>query len=458
VTDPQFGPPTAELRPWGRDLIRPAPLVAITVLVLNDHLLKGMASVPPVVTGKLSDIAGLFFFPIFLVALVEGALAVARRPPENPPGDGAPRGRARTIAAVLTAVVFSCFELIPTLAEAVSPWIITTPDPTDLLALPMVVLSWWWLRRQERRAGRRDSRSAAGRLALPAAPGRLWRLAGVITAAAASTATSLAPTAPLPPPPLWTVRGQPTGRAGCAEVSPWISKSGREGIGVTVRLRAMQDNCVVTLRSAAIVVDGTEYRAASLPAALTVGSGGPSHMYLAFVFDNLRAWKEQRNKGELVLGFADVGASRPGAITTLRYPMLQWQPPTPEWEVYLPPREWSCLRVELVMSGGEPGHLTATLRLQPTSEATWCRVTIGGARFYNADAMVDASELPVELTLRHDRVVTVELAFAFARPPARASSKVLVELDNEAGESTTIEWALTPAGASGGGASGKPTP
>jgi hypothetical protein len=44
-------------------------LIAIAVLVVNDHALK--AAWPGPVTGKLSDIAGLFFFPVLLVACVE---------------------------------------------------------------------------------------------------------------------------------------------------------------------------------------------------------------------------------------------------------------------------------------------------------------------------------------------------------------------------------------------------
>ena len=47
-------------------LIHPATLLCIGLLVLNDHLFKAVA--PSWSTGKLSDLAGLFFFPFLLAA------------------------------------------------------------------------------------------------------------------------------------------------------------------------------------------------------------------------------------------------------------------------------------------------------------------------------------------------------------------------------------------------------
>src|SRR5690606_8292496 len=47
----------------GDGLLHPAPLAAIGLLLLNDHWLK--AAFPGSITGKLSDFAGLAFFPLF---------------------------------------------------------------------------------------------------------------------------------------------------------------------------------------------------------------------------------------------------------------------------------------------------------------------------------------------------------------------------------------------------------
>src|SRR5690349_2000892 len=41
---------------------------ALFVLVLNDHVLKGSGLVPAVITGKLSDFAGLIVAPVLLCA------------------------------------------------------------------------------------------------------------------------------------------------------------------------------------------------------------------------------------------------------------------------------------------------------------------------------------------------------------------------------------------------------
>ena len=60
-------------------LLHTAPVTAIGLLVLNDHVLKAMAPGP--ITGVLSDLAGLAFFPLLLVAFVElFRLALGRAP------------------------------------------------------------------------------------------------------------------------------------------------------------------------------------------------------------------------------------------------------------------------------------------------------------------------------------------------------------------------------------------
>ena len=55
---------------------RGGPLAALVVLVVNDHWLKG-GLLPGAVTGKLSDFAGLLYFPLFVTAAARwlGALA-----------------------------------------------------------------------------------------------------------------------------------------------------------------------------------------------------------------------------------------------------------------------------------------------------------------------------------------------------------------------------------------------
>jgi hypothetical protein len=50
-------------------LLHPIAIASIVVLVVNDHVLKALA--PGFVTGKLSDVAGLVFFPLLIASLAE---------------------------------------------------------------------------------------------------------------------------------------------------------------------------------------------------------------------------------------------------------------------------------------------------------------------------------------------------------------------------------------------------
>lgn len=143
------------VRPTAGDgLVHPVVLVAVGLLILNDHFLK--AAWPGLVTGKLSDFAGLLFFPLLLQALWEIALAAAGRP-------STASQRVLVLSIAATAVVFSALQLVPLAADAYSQvlgqsqWAIgsllghaanepvpvqVSPDPTDLVALPVLMLTY----------------------------------------------------------------------------------------------------------------------------------------------------------------------------------------------------------------------------------------------------------------------------------------------------------------------------
>jgi hypothetical protein len=59
----------ASWSPLEYPLLHPVPLFALATLMINDHLLKQYY--PGWVTGKLSDIAGMVFFPLFLLAMID---------------------------------------------------------------------------------------------------------------------------------------------------------------------------------------------------------------------------------------------------------------------------------------------------------------------------------------------------------------------------------------------------
>lgn len=126
---------TAPTRPSlspARALTHPLWLAALALLVLNDHVLKGSGLLPGVLTGKLSDLAGLFLAPALLATLVR-----ARRP------------RAVLGAHLAVGLVFAAIKASAAAAHALEaamaltpfPWHVTV-DPTDLLALPMLWASW----------------------------------------------------------------------------------------------------------------------------------------------------------------------------------------------------------------------------------------------------------------------------------------------------------------------------
>ena len=163
---------------------RPLPLFAIGVLVINDHLLKGGGVVPAWLTGKLSDFAGLFFFPILLHAAL--ASLVQNRLPD----------RARALvpagAASATALVFTAMKVWPPFnGWLVAHWGSIVLDPTDLIALPMCAAAALWMHHTPRRPPRPPLAAPVTRIG--------WRdAAALVVAAAASMATS----APKHPPKL----------------------------------------------------------------------------------------------------------------------------------------------------------------------------------------------------------------------------------------------------------------
>jgi hypothetical protein len=117
-----------------RCLGHPASLMSIGLLLLNDHVLK--AASPSWLTGKLSDFAGLFFFP-FLLALVLGLILDGLRVPARATGK---------LAFGLTAIWFVLIKTAPwanALTEDLVSGLLGIParivlDPTDLIALSIL--------------------------------------------------------------------------------------------------------------------------------------------------------------------------------------------------------------------------------------------------------------------------------------------------------------------------------
>ncbi len=174
TSPPAVSPPRAlraDVVP-GDGLLHPIPLLALVVLVLNDHRWKH--AFHNGITGKLSDVAGMVFFPLLLQAAGEMVLAGAGRP-------WGPSRRALLVAVIATGVVFGlaktwvpATELVRTAAGLVRwPWQLAgaalrgvpapppghpalVRDPTDLLALPALGMAIVAARRRHPRSPGRD--------------------------------------------------------------------------------------------------------------------------------------------------------------------------------------------------------------------------------------------------------------------------------------------------------------
>lgn len=180
-------------------LCHPVTVAGVLLLLINDHLLK--PAFPGVVTGKLSDVAGLVMAPALVaVLLTRPAAALAARlraafpraerrartagrpseadrrsrafrfgrpdswsrqpgPWSRQPGPWSKRPGAKpelrwlrsdVTAVVLTGTLFTLVKTTEAGAETASQvWTFLAgpsrvlADPTDLLALPALVISWW---------------------------------------------------------------------------------------------------------------------------------------------------------------------------------------------------------------------------------------------------------------------------------------------------------------------------
>jgi hypothetical protein len=139
----------------GEPLLHPVALVSVGILLLNDHCLK--ARFPGAVTGKLSDIAGLIFFPLLLWSLVDITSRLVRN------RTGLTRWGLYACIAI-TALVFSAGKSTVIGAElcrwfwAAAQWpfraiaaeriislrkINFVQDPTDLYVLPTLLITAW---------------------------------------------------------------------------------------------------------------------------------------------------------------------------------------------------------------------------------------------------------------------------------------------------------------------------
>ena len=142
----------------GDGVLHPVVLLAIGLLIVNDHVLK--AAAPGWLTGKLSDVAGLVFAPIVLQAAWE--LVTGGR------GSWRPSATVLGAAIAITGIGFAAIKLLPAAADlygrtlgllqwpfhavaalvsgSALPGVLAAPvarDPTDLMALIGLAVAYW---------------------------------------------------------------------------------------------------------------------------------------------------------------------------------------------------------------------------------------------------------------------------------------------------------------------------
>ena len=135
-------------------LLSPPFLIALSLLAINDALLK--SRFPGFVSGKLSDIAGLFAFVVFISALIP---------------------RRRTAIGIVVAFAFTWWKS-PLSQPLIDAWnrlgtfaIGRTIDFTDLAALAIIPIALAWIVQREELARvepRRSMTLAIGALSLVA--------------------------------------------------------------------------------------------------------------------------------------------------------------------------------------------------------------------------------------------------------------------------------------------------
>lgn len=128
-------------------LVRPVAVVSLLTLIVNDHVFKQLR--PGLLSGKLSDVAGLVLLPLLIISIYELARAAVRRPW---------RVGERTIVAIAATVAigFTATKVSTVVAATygdILGWlrwplnghwsqVAISRDPTDLLCTPGAIVAW----------------------------------------------------------------------------------------------------------------------------------------------------------------------------------------------------------------------------------------------------------------------------------------------------------------------------
>jgi hypothetical protein len=145
--------------------------------------------------------------------------------------------------------------------------------------------------------------------------------------------------------PAWKITDATVRVTECAEIKAWVSRSGKSGVGVTVRITPRgTEACDVRVAEAALEIGGARIEAIDLPESSQAPPGAQHHLYIPFAFDNEASWNRGERTGMLILRF-DPGPELKVAIEHHRGPphhkLDRWErrrPPQPQPQLPPAPR------------------------------------------------------------------------------------------------------------------------
>lgn len=132
----------------GDEVLHFWPLFFVALLLVNDWIFKPFALLPGWATGKLSDIAGLYFFPLVLSSFFSLGLNLLSLNKAKRERHGRPTKTRLVICYVATCLVFSLIKINPfingvfeSLFEFSFGRSTIVMDATDLICLPALFWS-----------------------------------------------------------------------------------------------------------------------------------------------------------------------------------------------------------------------------------------------------------------------------------------------------------------------------
>lgn len=117
--------------------------------------------------------------------------------------------------------------------------------------------------------------------------------------------------------PRWVQTDDGIAWRGCAGVRAFVRKSGKQGIGVTLEVRARQD-CPVSIAHAGVVLEDGTHAPGDAPTLDGLSGRSLVYLWMPVRFDGDRAWNDGARQGRLEIDLTIDGAAQPTIALPLR--------------------------------------------------------------------------------------------------------------------------------------------